>query len=126
MKGIPDRGTISFEGGISFASFAADDGFAHFGGDAPGVLPGSTGLFETLDEIFPKGASVAGEIMGALVSGNNPLLRTREGFGAAARSAHAALKARGTDASRRAAAEIESLIGDTEVFETYRSAFLES
>ncbi|MBO5647257.1 MAG: hypothetical protein J6S30_00630 [Kiritimatiellae bacterium] len=126
MKSLPNKETISFDSGISLASFVSGDGFSPFAGEAPSVLPGSMGVVESLEEMFPRSASVTGEIMSALVSGNNPLLRTREGFNAAARSALSALKARGSLCSRRAAAEIESLIDDTEIFEAYRSALFES
>lgn len=126
MKSLPNKETISFNNGISLASFVADDGFSPFAGDSPGVLPGSTGVVESLDEMFPKSASVTGEIMSALVSRNSPLLRTREGFNAAAHSALSALKAKGSATSRRAAAEIEVLIDDTEIFEAYRAALFES
>ena len=126
MKSLPNKETISFNNGISLASFVADDGFSPFAGDSPGVLPGATGVVESLDEMFPKSASVAGEIMSALVARNSPLLRTREGFNAAARSALNALRANDSGAPRRAAAEIEALMDDTEIFEAYRAALFES
>lgn len=90
------------------------------------LLPGSTTVTQAIDELFPTGQDVSGEIMRALVSGNPPKLRTPGGFADAARRAVVSLRARRTDAGDRAAHEIENLLADTDLFEHYRMSLLET
>jgi hypothetical protein len=81
---------------------------------------------EALANIFPEGESVVGEIMSALVAGNSAYLRTPAGFGQTARSALRTLRAAKGEAAARAVRELENLLADTEVFEHYRAALLET
>jgi hypothetical protein len=90
------------------------------------LLPGSTTVSQAIDELFPTGQDVSGEIMRALVSGNPPKLRTPGGFADAARRVVVSLRARRTDAGDRAAHEIENLLADTDLFEHYRMSLLET
>lgn len=98
------------------------------GAQAPGrvLLPGSTTVTQALDDIFPTGQDVGTEVMKALVAGNSPSLRTSTGFNAAAHDSLASLRNTGTEASDRAAREIENLLADTDLFDHYRAALLES
>lgn len=118
--------TIRFDTGISVAEFASGEDGAPGGERQKQLLPGSTTVSEALSNIFPEGESVVGEIMSALVAGNSAYLRTPDGFGRTARSALKSLRARRGEAAARAARELESLLADTEVFEHYRAALLET
>lgn len=118
--------TIRFDTGISVAEFASGDGGAPGGERQKQLLPGSTTVSEALANIFPEGESVVGEIMSALVAGNSAYLRTPSGFGQTARNALRSLRARKGEAAARAVRELESLLADTEVFEHYRAALLET
>ena len=117
---------IRFDTGISVAEFAAGDGGAPGGERQKQLLPGSTTVSEALANIFPEGESVVGEIMSALVAGNSAILRTPAGFRAAALSAMRTLRMSQGPAAARAVRELESLLADTEVFEYYRAALLET
>ena len=64
--------------------------------------------------------------MRALVAGNSAVLRTPSGFAQTARSAMRALKERGSSAADNAAAEIETLLADTDLLERYRMSLLET
>ena len=64
--------------------------------------------------------------MSALVAGNTAYLRTPSGFNETARRAAHALRANRTAASDAAAHEIETLLADTDLFEHYRMALLET
>ena len=108
--------TIRFDTGISVAEFASGDGGAPGGERQKQLLPGSTTVSEALANIFPEGESVVGEIMSALVAG----------FGQTARNGVRSLRARKGEAAARAVRELESLLADTEVFEHYRAALLET
>ena len=126
MKSERATETIRFDTGISVAEFASGDGGAPGGERQKQLLPGSTTVSEALSNIFPEGESVIGEIMSALVAGNSAYLRTPAGFGKTARSALVTLSSMKGEAAARAARELESLLADTEVFEHYRAALLET
>lgn len=117
---------LRFDTGIGKAGFA--EIIEGSGAQAPDrlLLPGSTTVTQALDDIFPTGRDVGAEVMNALVSGNSPSLRTASGFNAAARGSLESLRATGTEASDRAAHEIETLLADTDLFDHYRAALLES
>ena len=89
------------------------------------LLPGSTTVTQAIDELFPD-RSVGGEVMRALVAGNSAVLRTPSGFAQTARSAMRALKECGSPAADNAAAEIETLLADTDLLERYRMSLLET
>jgi hypothetical protein len=118
--------TISFDTGISVAEYASGDSGAPGGERQKQLLPGSTTVSEALSNIFPEGESVIGEIMSALVAGNSAYLRTPAGFSQTARSALKTLRSKNGEAAARAVRELEGLLADTEVFEYYRAALLET
>ena len=126
MKPERTTETIRFDTGISVAEFASGDGGAPGGERQRQLLPGSTTVSEALSNIFPEGDSVPGEIMSALVAGNSAYLRTPSGFSRTARSALVTLSSMEGEAAARAARELEALLEDTEVFEHYRAALLET
>ena len=100
-------------------------------GQTPGqtqsaLLPGSTTVTAALDEVFPEARTAANDIFAALVAGSGPALRTPSGFNLAARKALRALRGRTGDAASRAARELGALLADTELFESYRAALLET
>ena len=100
-------------------------------GQTPGqtqsaLLPGSTTVTAALDEIFPEAKTAAADIFAALVAGSGPDLRTPSGFNAAARKTLRTLRSRKGEASARAARELGTLLADTELFESYRAALLET
>lgn len=117
---------LTFNTGIGNASFAEVM-------DAPGageaqkpLLPGSTTVTQAVDALFPTERAVRDEIMAALVAGNTPHLRTGGGFNETARRTAQALRGARTAAADRAAHEIETLLADTDLFERYRMALLET
>lgn len=126
MKTARTTETIRFDTGISVAEYASGDSGAPGGERQKQLLPGSTTVSEALANIFPEGESVVGEIMSALVAGNSAYLRTPAGFGQTARSALRTLRASKGEAAARAVRELEDLLADTEVFEHYRAALLET
>ena len=118
---------IRFDRGISVAEYVEGDvGHSAREGNEQGLLPGSTTVSEALSNIFPEGQSVTGEIMSALVAGNSATLRTASGFSRTARETIRFLREKKTPAAERAVRELDSLLADTELFEQYRSALLES
>lgn len=126
MKTSRATETIRFDTGISVAEFASGDGGAPGGERQKQLLPGSTTVSEALSNIFPEGESIVGEIMSALVAGNSAYLRTPAGFSQTARSALRTLRSKKGEAAVCAVRELESLLADTEVFEHYRAALLET
>ena len=117
---------LTFNTGVSNAEWASG-----IVGQTPGqtqsaLLPGSTTVTAALDDVFPEARTAANDILAALVAGNGPALRTPGGFNLAARKALRALRARKSDAAGRAARELGSLLADTELFESYRAALLET
>ena len=120
--------SIRFDNGISIAEYA--EGNAGYNPDdqreRQSLLPGSTTVSEALSNIFPEGQSVTGEIMSALVAGNSAFLRTPNGFNQIARETIRLLREKKTEAAARAVRELDLLLADTELFEQYRAALLES
>ena len=119
--------SIRFDKGISIAEYAEGAvGHSLREREEPTLLPGSTTVSEALANIFPEGQSVTGEIMSALVAGNSAFLRTPSGFNQVARETIQLLREKNTPAAARAARELDELLADTELFEQYRAALLES
>jgi hypothetical protein len=117
---------LSFNTGIGSASFAEVMDSPVSGETQKKLLPGSTTVTQAVDALFPTERAVGDEIMAALVAGNTALLRTPGGFNEAARDTLKQLLDTRTEASARAAAEIETLLADTDLFEHYRMALLET
>ena len=119
--------SIRFDKGISIAEYA-EGGVGHSTRERQesALLPGSTTVSEALANIFPEGQSVMGEIMSALVAGNSAYLRTPRGFNLVARETIRLLREKNTPAATLAVKELEGLLADTELFEQYRAALLES
>jgi len=120
--------SIRFDNGISVAEYAEGDvGFRTDDLNSPhSLLPGSTTVSEALDSIFPEGQSVTGEIMSALVAGNSASMRTPNGFNQIAKETVNVLREKNTESASRAADELDTLLADTELFEQYRAALLET
>ena len=116
---------LRFDTGIGQAGFAEVMDSPISGQPQKTLLPGSTTVTQAIDELFPD-RSVGGEVMHALVAGNSAVLRTPSGFAQTARSAMRALKERGSPAADDAAAEIETLLADTDLLERYRMSLLET
>ena len=117
---------LRFDTGIGQAGFAEVIDSPVAGQPQKTLLPGSTTVTQAIDELFPPDRSVGGEIMRALVAGNSPRLRTPGGFSQAARSVVYALRERGSKAADDAAAEIETLLADTDLLDRYRMSLLET
>lgn len=117
---------LSFNTGIGSASFAEVMDTPSAGEMQKSLLPGSTTVTQAVDALFPTDRAVRDEVMSALVAGNTAYLRTSGGFNETARRAVAALRANRTAASDGAAREIETLLADTDLFEHYRMALLET
>ena len=119
--------SIRFDKGISVAEYAEGEvGHSARGRQEQSLLPGSTTVSEALANIFPEGQSVTGEIMSALVAGNSAFLRTPNGFNQVARATIRLLREKNTPTAARAVRELDGLLADTELFEQYRAALLES
>ena len=116
---------LRFDTGIGQAGYAEVMDSPIAGQPQKTLLPGSTTVTQAIDELFPD-RSVGGEVMRALVAGNSAVLRTPSGFAQTARSAMRALKERGSPAADDAAAEIETLLADTDLLERYRMSLLET
>ena len=116
---------LRFDTGIGQAGYAEVMDSPVAGQLQKTLLPGSTTVTQAIDELFPD-RSVGGEVMRALVAGNSAVLRTPSGFAQTARSAMRALKDRGSPAADNAAAEIETLLADTDLLERYRMSLLET
>jgi len=116
---------LRFDTGIGQAGYAEVMDSPVAGQPQKTLLPGSTTVTQAIDELFPD-RSVGGEVMCALVAGNSAVLRTPGGFAQTARSAMCALKERGSQAADDAAAEIETLLADTDLLERYRMSLLET
>lgn len=117
---------LTFNTGVSNAEWTSG-----VVGQTPGqtqqtLLPGSTTVSAALDRIFPENRTAADAVFAALVAGSTPALRTPSGFNAAARKALRSLRGRKGAAAARAARELGSLLADTELFESYRAALLET
>lgn len=117
---------VTFNSGISTAEYTDSPVGQTPGQTQKSILPGSTTVSEALASVFPKDPTVGGMILSALAqAGNSTLLRTSNGYHAAARKAIRNLKGKGP-ASQRAAEELEGLLDDTELLNQYRAALLES
>ena len=117
---------FNFNAGIKDASFVETPQGQSQGLAQKPLLPGSTTVSEALAEVFPDARHVEGEIMRALVSGNTLSLRTAHGFSAAAKKTIDSLKRSKGKAAARAARELENLLVDTELLDTYRASLLET
>jgi len=117
---------LRFDVGIGHAGYADVIASPEAGGPQKAILPGTTTVTQAIDEIFPQDRGVDGEIMNALVAGNPAALRTPRGFSSAARKSVKSLRGRRTDASDRAAHEIENLLADSDLLERCRMALLET
>ena len=117
---------LSFNTGIGSASFAEVMDTPVAGEGQKTLLPGSTTVSQAVDSLFPTDQAVLDEVMRALVAGNTARLRTSGGFNAVARRAARALRGGRTAAADGAAREIESMLADTDLFEHYRMALLET
>lgn len=115
-----------FDTGVKDATYAANPQGQTQGVTQKPLLPGSTTVSEALNEVFPEGQHIEGEIMKALVAGNPMQFRTEHGFSAAASRTVRALRSRKTKAADAAARELEGLLVDTELLNEYRAALLET
>jgi len=118
---------VTFNTGISTAEYNEAPVGQTLGQTQKTLLPSSTTVSEALDSVFPKDPSILSVILGEMASaGSNPALRTARGFRMAAERTIAALrKARGK-ASQAAADDIERLLEDGGLLESYRASILES
>jgi len=117
---------LRFDTGIGNASFAEVMDSPVNGQPQRALLPGSTTVSQAVDALFPSDRAVSDEIMSAMVAGNSTMLRTSSGFNNTARKAAHTLRGRGSAAADAAAHEIETLLADTDLFERYRMALLET
>lgn len=117
---------LSFNTGIGSASFAEVMDTPAAGEPQKSLLPGSTTVTQAVDALFPTDRAVKDEIMSALVAGNTAYLRTPGGFNETARRTVRTLRDCRTAAADGAAREIETLLVDTDLFEHYRMALLET
>ena len=117
---------LRFDTGIGSAGYAEILDTPSAGEPQKSLLPGSTTVTQAIDALFPTDRSVGGEILRALVAENTIALRTPSGFNQAARRTAQTLRAHATSAASRAAREIETLLADTDLFERYRLALLET
>ena len=117
---------LRFDVGIGSAGYADVISAPGAGEAQKSLLPGATTVSQAMDELFPSDRGVDGEIMRALVAGNPASLRTSGGFSEAARRVVGVLRDRRTSSADRAAREIEGLLADTDLFEHYRMALLET
>ncbi len=117
---------IRFDTGIGRADYAEVMSDPAAGSAQRSLLPGSTTVSQALDEIFPMDRGVGSDVMRALVANNSTSLRTSSGFGQTARDALASLRAVDTPAANAAADELDALLADTDLFEHYRMALLET
>jgi len=118
---------VSFNTGISTAEYNEAPVGQTLGQTQKPLLPGSTTVSEALDSVFPRDPSILAAILGEMAAaGNNPELRTARGFRQAAEKTIDALRKGKGKASRAAADDIERLLEDEDLLESYRAAILES
>lgn len=117
---------LRFDVGIGAAGYADIIDSPAAGQEQKALLPGATTVSQAIDALFPTDQSVGSEILAALVAANPPGLRTAGGFARTARDTLKALRGKRTDAADAAAAEIETLLADTDLFERYRLSLLET
>ena len=117
---------LHFNTGIGEAKFAEIMDSPVSGQPQKPLLPGSTTVSQAIDSLFPTNRSVNDQIMRSLVANNSMELRTSTGFGLVARDTLAYLRDAATPAADAAAREIELLLADTDLYDHYRLALLES
>jgi len=118
---------VTFNTGISTAEYNEAPVGQTLGQTQKPLLPGSTTVSEALDSVFPKDPSILSVILGEMAAaGSNPALRTARGFRSAAEQTIAALRKAKGKASKAAADDIERLLEDEDLLESYRAAILES
>jgi len=118
---------VSFNTGISTAEYNEAPVGQTLGQTQKPLLPGSTTVSEALDSVFPRDPSILSVILGELAAaGGNPAFRTSRGFRLAAERTIAALRKGKGKAGRAAADELERLMDDAELLESYRASILES
>ena len=117
---------LHFNTGIGEAKFAEIMDSPVSGQPQKPLLPGSTTVSQAIDALFPTNRSVNDQIMRSLVANNSMELRTSTGFGLVARDTLEYLKNAGTQTADAAAHEIELLLADTDLYDHYRLALLES
>ena len=119
--------SVSFNTGISMAEYNEAPAGQTPGQTQRSILPGSTTVSEALASVFPRDTTVGGQIVGLLAeAGASTLLRTSNGFHAAARHANGTLRGKGGRTAERASAELEGLLADTELLDFYRASLLET
>lgn len=119
--------SVSFNTGISMAEYNEAPAGQTPGQTQRSILPGSTTVSEALASVFPRDPTVGGQIVGLLAeAGASTLLRTSNGFHAAARKTIGTLRGKGGRTAERAAAELEGLLADTELLDFYRASLLET
>ena len=118
---------VSFNTGISMAEYNQAPAGQTAGQTQGTILPGSTTVSEAIENVFPKDPTVMATLLGQLAAAGSSLeLRTGNGYVTAARRAIRSLRRMKGEAAGRAADEIETLLDDTELLESYRAALLES
>ncbi len=117
---------IRFDTGIGRTDYAEVMSDPAAGSAQRQLMPGSTTVSQAIDEIFPMDRSVGADVMRALVANNSTALRTSSGFGQTVRDALDALRMSGTPSADAAADELAVLLADTDLFEHYRMALLET
>ncbi|MBR4189444.1 MAG: hypothetical protein IKQ55_05720 [Kiritimatiellae bacterium] len=117
---------LRFDVGIGAAGYADVIDSPASGQEQKALLPGATTVSQAVDSLFPTDQSVGSEILAALVAANPPALRTASGFDRTARGTLKALRGKRTDTADAAAAEIETLLADADLFERCRLALLET
>ena len=117
---------LHFDTGIGEAKYAEIMDSPVAGQPQKMLLPGSTTVSQALDALFPTNRSVRDQIMRSLVAHNSTVLRTSAGFSSVARDTLAVLRNANTPAASAAAAEIEALLSDTDLYDSYRLALLET
>jgi len=118
---------VTFNTGISTAEYNEAPVGQTLGQTQKPLLPGSTTVSEALDSVFPKDPSILSVILGEMAAaGSNPALRTSRGFRSAAEKTIATLRKAKGRTSQAAADDIERLLEDEDLLESYRAAILES
>lgn len=118
---------VTFNTGISTAEYNDEPVGQARGQTQKSLLPGSTTVSEALDGVFPKEPSVMATVLGEMAAaGSSPALRTARGFRLAAERTVEALRKRTGPAAQAAADELERLLADGDLLESYRASILES
>ena len=117
---------LRFDTGIGQTGYAEVMDTPAAGQPQKSLLPGSTTVSQAVDALSPTDASAPAAATRAPVAGNAASPATPGGFAQAARSAARSLRGHDTAAADAAAREIETLLADTDLFERYRMALLET